>query len=101
MKYWRPRRDSNPQPTDSKSAALSFELRGRAHLGLNQNVPGTTGGQCKDRTSRDYNPVNILSIVEDENQENNLVFMAFLFNGYFWRSFIRLFISIIIYVIVK
>ena len=26
---WRPRRDSNPQPTDSKSGALSFELRGQ------------------------------------------------------------------------
>ena len=26
---WRPRRDSNPQPTDSKSGTLSIELRGR------------------------------------------------------------------------
>ncbi len=29
---WRPRRDSNSQPTDSKSGALSIELRGRDEM---------------------------------------------------------------------
>jgi hypothetical protein len=31
---WRPRRDSNSQPTDSKSGALSIELRGQLMDGI-------------------------------------------------------------------
>ncbi len=36
--FWRTRQDSNPQPTDPKSAALSIELRVRFRLYHSINV---------------------------------------------------------------
>src|SRR5688500_16148882 len=39
-KYWCPRQDSNLQPTDYESAALTVELQGHEFESLNYRVPG-------------------------------------------------------------
>jgi hypothetical protein len=43
LRGWYPRQDSNSQPPDPKSGALSFELRGRTLMVWNPDVTGRPG----------------------------------------------------------